>query len=136
VRAAIETALRIGQIAENVADATDGLVKHGECLFNVGVHWGGALYMGQPVTGGRIEVTALGDEVNETARVQQSAKDGHVLATKALVERLTGEDAHSLGLTPDRIGYTPLAELADATSRARRDAGGIAVVDIASARRA
>ncbi len=57
-------------------------------MMNVGAHWGPALYMGQIVTGGRLEVTALGDEVNEAARVQQSARDGEILATKSLVEQL------------------------------------------------
>ena len=47
-----------------------------ELHINAGVHWGGALYLGQVVTGGRLEVTALGDEVNECARIQQSARDG------------------------------------------------------------
>jgi len=55
---------------------------------NAGVHWGGALYLGQVITGGRLEVTALGDEVNECARIQQSARDGALLASKPLVERL------------------------------------------------
>ena len=90
--------------------------------------------MGQVVTGGRIEVTALGDEVNEGARVQQSAKEGQVLATKGLIERLTPEDAEALGMDPDRIVYTTVAELPEATEKARRDAGGIAVVDVGAAR--
>ncbi len=132
-RTAIETALKIREIADRVADETDGLVRDGECLFNVGVHWGGALYMGQLVTGGRIEVTALGDEVNEAARVQESAKEGHVLATKSLVERLSDDDAYSLALPADRIIYTPIAELPDASDKARRDAGGLAVVDVTGA---
>jgi hypothetical protein len=29
---------------------------------NVGIHWGGTLMVGQVATGGRLEVTALGDE--------------------------------------------------------------------------
>jgi class 3 adenylate cyclase len=132
-RMAIETALRIREIADRVADETEGLVKSGECLFNVGVHWGGALYMGQLVTGGRIEVTALGDEVNEAARVQQSAKQGHALATKAIIERLSADDAYAVGLDPDRLIYTTVAELPDATDKARRDAGGLAVVDVTEA---
>jgi len=132
-QAAIESALKLPELAAQVAQETDGLVKDGECLCNVGIHWGGALYMGQLVTGGRIEVTALGDEVNEAARVQQSARQGHVLASKSLLERLNDEDAGSLDLVPERIVYTPVAELANATDKARRDAGGIAVVDLTDA---
>jgi class 3 adenylate cyclase len=133
-RTAIYTACRIAEVADEAARETEGLVESGECLFNIGVHWGGALYMGQVVTGGRIEVTALGDEVNEGARVQQSAKEGQVLATKDLIERLTPEDAEALGMDPDRLVYTTLSELPEATEKARRDAGGIAVVDVGAAR--
>jgi hypothetical protein len=43
-------------------------------------HWGGALYLGQIVTGGRLEITALSDEVNECARIRQTAPNGSLLA--------------------------------------------------------
>ena len=66
-------------------------MPRGELKINAGVHWGGALYLGQVITGGRLEVTALGDEVNECARIQQSARDGALLASKPLVERLDPE---------------------------------------------
>ena len=36
-----------------------------------GLHWGSTLYVGRILTAGRSEVTALGDEVNETARIQE-----------------------------------------------------------------
>jgi len=57
---------------------------------SVGVHWGGSLYMGQVVTRGRLEVTALGDEVNECARIQRAASGGAILASKGVLERLDG----------------------------------------------
>jgi class 3 adenylate cyclase len=82
------------------------------------------------VTGGRLEVTALGDEVNETARIQQSARDGALLASKSLLERLEPDDAAALGVEPDRIRYRALAEVEGATDKARRDAGGVAVTSI------
>src|SRR4051794_9975334 len=129
-RSALETARRIREVVEEAVLDTDGLIEAGECLFNVGVHWGGALYMGQVVTGGRIEVTALGDEVNEGARVQQAAKEGHVLATKHLVERLAEEDAESLGIDSDRLVYATVGELPDAPEKSRRDAGGLSVADL------
>ena len=97
---------------------------------NVGVHWGGALYMGQVVTGGRLEVTALGDEVNECARIQESARDGIVLASKALIERLDPDHAGRLGIDPDTVGYTTVAELRDVPEKAVRDAGTIAVTEV------
>nr|MDQ3877350.1 adenylate/guanylate cyclase domain-containing protein [Actinomycetota bacterium] len=60
---------------------------------NIGLHWGGALYMGQLVPGGRLDVSALGDEVNECARVQETAFRGEILATKSLIEQLNDDDA-------------------------------------------
>src|SRR5207244_10907826 len=128
--AALEAARRIREVVDGAVLATEGLIKPGDCLFNVGVHWGGALYMGQVVTGGRIEVTALGDEVREGARVQQAAKEGHVLATKHLVERLTEDDALALGVDSDRLVYTMVADLPEAPDKSRRDAGGLPVVDL------
>jgi hypothetical protein len=53
-----------------------------------------------------------------------------VLASKALVERLSRDDAAELGLDPDRVNYTPLAGLATATEKARRDAPAIAVCEV------
>lgn len=93
---------------------------------NVGVHWRGALYLGQVVTGGRLEVTALGDEVNEAVRIQRSGRDGALLASKSLLERLEPDDAAALELDPDRIRYRTLAEL-EGAPKARRDAGSVAV---------
>jgi class 3 adenylate cyclase len=97
---------------------------------NAGVHWGGALYLGQVVTGGRLEVTALGDEVNECARIQQSARDGDLLASKPLVERLDPEHAEAFGLDPLTITYRTVGELPGVTEKAVRDAGGIPVVSV------
>ncbi len=74
-----------------------------------------------------MEVTALGDEVNEGARIEACATGGRALASKPLLERLDAEDAVALDLDPDHITYTPLADLATATEKARRDAPAIAV---------
>jgi class 3 adenylate cyclase len=101
-----------------------------DSALNVGVHWGGALFMGQVVTGGRLEVTALGDEVNEAARIQQSARDGAVLASKSIVERLEDGDARDLGIDPDRVTYRTIAELSGVTEKAMRDAGTIPVTTL------
>jgi class 3 adenylate cyclase len=100
----------------------------GELHINAGVHWGGALYLGQVVTGGRLEVTALGDEVNECARIQQSARDGLLLASKPVVERLDVDDAHALGLDPLTVMYQTVGELPGVSPKAVRDAGGVPVV--------
>ena len=101
-----------------------------ELRINAGVHWGGALYLGQIVTGGRLEVTALGDEVNECARIQQTARDGALLASKPLVERLDPEHAEAFGLDPLTMVYRTVGELPGVTPKAVRDAGGIPVVAV------
>jgi class 3 adenylate cyclase len=86
--------------------------------------------MGRIQTGGRSEVTALGDEVNEAARIEACATGGRTLASKSLIERLNRVDADALGLDTSHTTYTPLAELATATDKARRDAASIAVCEI------
>lgn len=97
-----------------------------------GLHWGATLYIGSISTVGRTEVTALGDEVNEAARIEACAAGGRMLASKALIERLDGPDAAQLGIDPDRIAYTPLCDLDTATDKARRDAPAIPVCDLRS----
>ncbi|MFL5886993.1 MAG: hypothetical protein ACJ77M_18135 [Thermoleophilaceae bacterium] len=130
-RAALETARAMPEVVERAIASTEGLIGADECVFKVGAHWGGALYMGQVVTGGRMEVTALGDEVHEGARVQQAARGGHVFATKHLIEQLSDADAEDLTLDPDRLVYTTVADLPDAPEKSRRDAGSVPVVEIA-----
>ena len=95
-----------------------------------GLHWGSTLYVGQITTSGRMEVTALGDDVNEGARIEACATGGRTLASKALIERLEPEDAAALDLDPDHITYTPLVDLPTATEKARRDAPAIAVCEV------
>jgi class 3 adenylate cyclase len=121
VAAALEVALGMHGLAGRLA-ADVGVA---DLALNVGVHWGGTLYMGQ-VTGGRFEVTALGDEVNECARVQESARGGTLLATKDLLERLNESDARRLGIDPAAAAYTTLRELG-VSEKAARDAGDLAV---------
>jgi class 3 adenylate cyclase len=129
-RAAIAAARKITEAAARAAKEVGeetGLIESADCNVNVGLHWGGALYMGQLVTGGRLEVTALGDRVNEAARIQESARDGEVLASKSLIEHLSDEDASALGLDADGVIYRTVAELNSATDKALRDAGGVPV---------
>jgi len=119
--AAVDAAIKLVQAARDTGDGVP---------LNVGVHWGGALYMGQVVTGGRLEVTALGDEVNECARIQEAARGGVVLASKPLIERLDPDHARELGIDPDTASYTTVAELPDAPEKAVRDAGAIPVTEV------
>jgi class 3 adenylate cyclase len=105
-------------------------IQASDVSFRLGLHWGATLYMGRIYTAGRSEVTALGDEMNETARIEACAIDGRILASKSLIERLNRADAEAIGLATARLTYTPLADLATATEKARRDAPSIAVCDI------
>ena len=95
-----------------------------------GLHWGATLYIGSILTAGRSEVTALGDEMNEAARIEACATGGRTLASKALIERIDREDAGALGIDPARTSYTQLGQLDTATEKARRDAPSIPVCDI------
>src|SRR5262249_47008780 len=101
-----------------------------EIVLRFGLHWGATLYVGQIATIGRSEVNALGDEVNEAARIEACATGGRALASKALIERLEPDDAAALDFDPDHVTYTQLAELTSATDKARRDAPAIAVCEI------
>ena len=135
-RCALAAASGIGAAARATAAAVGDAgapIEAEDVLMNVGVHWGGTLYMGQVVTGGRLEVTALGDEVNECARIQQAARDGAAYASKALIEHLTAADSAALGIDLDAITYATVAELPGADPKAIRDAGGIAVAKVAGA---
>ncbi|MGI8597608.1 MAG: hypothetical protein ACR2LY_10080 [Thermoleophilaceae bacterium] len=132
-RAAIDAGRAVSEAVDQAAAelASAGVpLRPEECVMGVGVHWGGALYIGQVVTGGRLEVTALGDEMNECARIEQSSSDGEVLASKGLVERLSSSDADALGLDGERLRYRTVAELPGAGEKAIRDAGGVAVAEV------
>jgi class 3 adenylate cyclase len=122
-RGAIDAARRIRAGAAALLDeATDVLV-------NVGLHWGATLTIGQVSSSGRLEVTALGDEMNEAARIEAVATDGRILASKDLIERLAPEDATALELDVARMHFTSVRSLG-ADAKALRDAGSIAVAEI------
>jgi class 3 adenylate cyclase len=127
-RACIQAAHALRQAMSEVAARSE--LAPEDLIMRFGLHWGATLYVGQIATSGRTEVTALGDEVNEGARIEACATGGRALASKALVERLDPEDAAVLGLDPDRITYTPLADLPTATEKARRDAPAITVCEV------
>ncbi len=101
-----------------------------DVVLRFGLHWGSTLYVGNITTGGRTEVTALGDEVNEGARIEACASGGLALASKSLMERLEPDDAAALDLDPGRVTYAPLGDLTTTTEKARRDAPAIAVCEI------
>src|SRR5213076_566754 len=127
-RACIAASRNLRLEIADVAESSD--LKPEEVVLRFGLHWGSNLYVGQIATSGRTEVTALGDQVNETARIEACASGGHTLASKDLVERLESDDAAALQLDSDHLTYTPLAALSTATEKARRDAPAIAVCEI------
>lgn len=101
-----------------------------DVVVRMGLHWGATLYVGNITSVGRSEVTALGDEVNEAARIEACAAGGLALASKDLIERLDPSDADVLGINVATIAYATLGELSTATEKARRDAPAIAVCEI------
>jgi class 3 adenylate cyclase len=120
-RGAIEAARRIQDVVAGF-DSESGPVR-----VNIGIHWGTTLVIGQIVTGGRLEVTALGDEVNQAARIQEVCRGGGTLVSKEVIERLEPEVATELGIDSGAIAYEILGEIDGASEKARRDAGGLAV---------
>ncbi len=125
-KAAIEATRALRHAAADIGERSD--LAPDDVVLRFGLHWGATLYIGLIKTVARSEVTALGDEVNEAARIEACASGGRALASKALLERLNRKDAQALGL--DHAIYTPLGELATATEKARRDAPAIAVCDV------
>jgi class 3 adenylate cyclase len=126
--AAIETARAIQDAATEVGERFLDDELH--LRLRMAVHWGSNLYMGQIVPGGRLDVTALGDEVNECARMQESSPGGTILVSKRLIELLTLEDAKRIDVDPEALLYRPLKELPSVTEKAVRDAGGLSVVPL------
>ena len=121
--AAIEAARRIRAGAAELLDGGP------DVAVNVGLHWGATLTVGQVSSLGRLEVTALGDEMNEAARIEAVATAGQILASKSLVERLTPEAAASLEVDPARMQYVSISSLS-ADAKVIRDAGIIAVTPL------
>lgn len=127
-RACIAAMRGIREAAAHAADRSG--LDQAEVTMRFGLHWGSTLYVGRLMTSGRAEVTGLGDEVNEAARIEACATGGRALASKALLERLDAEDAAALGIDPEQLSYAALASLASATEKARRDAPAIAVCEL------
>jgi class 3 adenylate cyclase len=129
-RACIEAARAISANARAVAQRSD--LTSNDVSIRFGLHWGATLYVGSLLTSGRADATALGDEMNEAARIEGCASGGRTLASKALVERLTPEDLDELQLDSSRLRFTQLDDLQSATDKARRDAPALAVCDLTS----
>ena len=129
-RSSIVAARSLRDSLTDIAARTE--IPPSELSLRFGLHWGATLYIGRILTTGRSEVTALGDDVNEAARIEACATTGRTLASKSLIERLDRADTDALGIDPSRITYTQLADLDTATDKARRDAPATAVCDISN----
>ena len=121
------------EASRSLRDATAAIAERSqldpdEIVLRFGLHWGSTLYVGLFKTVARAEVTALGDEVNEAARIEACATGGRSLASKDLIERLSDADREALGIA--RVSYMALGELPSATEKARRDAPSISVCEI------
>ena len=127
-RACIETARALRTALATVVARS--MLSDTDVSFRFGLHWAATIYIGRITTAGRTEVTGLGDEVNETARIEPCATGGRTLASKALIERLDSGDAQAVGIDTHHVTYIALADLASATDKARRDAPSIAVCQI------
>lgn len=125
---AISAARLLADTMTEVADRSDLEPEDLEMRF--GLHWGSTMYLGLISSVGRTEVTALGDEVNECARIEACATGGRTLASKALIERLSPDAALALDLDTRRIEYVQLGDLSTATDKARRDAPSISVCEL------
>ncbi|HWC15299.1 MAG TPA: adenylate/guanylate cyclase domain-containing protein [Actinomycetota bacterium] len=124
--AAIRAARGIHERSEEVF----GDALNAPCLMRVGVHWGSSIYIGQLVPGGRLDVTALGDAVNECARIQECADPHETLASKELVERLSDDDKAALGIDPEKVRYRPVSQIPNVSEKAAAAAGAIPVTTL------
>lgn len=127
-RSCIEAARALPGVVAAAVEHSD--LDDESVTFRFGLHWGSRLYVGRIQTAGRSEVTALGDEVNDAARIEACASGGRTLGSKDLLECLTAGDAEALGIDLRQTKYTVLAELPTATEKARRDAPAIAVCEV------
>jgi class 3 adenylate cyclase len=127
-RACVTAARELQRAMAGVAARSE--LEDDDAVLRFGLHWGSTAYVGWITTTGRSEVTALGDEVNEAARIEACATGGRMLASKNLIERLDPHDAVALGINADRLTYARLADLSTATEKARNDAPAIAVCEV------
>jgi class 3 adenylate cyclase len=127
-RACIQTAAALREDAAVVAERSH--LDPSDVMLRIGLHWSANAYIGRLLTSARTEITAMGDEVNECARIEACAAGGRTLASKALIERLDQADADDLGFDRHVIEYTALGDLPGAPEKARRDAPQLSVAEL------
>jgi class 3 adenylate cyclase len=127
---AASAAIRTARAIHDRSDDIFGTDLDTSCLMRVGVHWGSSLSIGQLVPGGRLDIVALGDAVNECARIQECAEPHETLASKQLIERLSPDDAAALGVKTKEIRFRPISEVEEANDKAIAVAGAIPVATL------
>jgi class 3 adenylate cyclase len=108
-RTAISAARRMTARVRDVA--SEALAARGQqraYTWNVSLHWADAVYLGQVNTKSRQEITALGARLDECAWIQQYARGGEILASRALVDQLSAHDATRLALRPEHLVFREL----------------------------
>lgn len=91
-----------------------------DCEMSIALHWGTHVYVGQ-LAAGPPNVAALGDDVNEAARLHEIAGANEMIASKQILEQLSDDDAARLGLDIDRMTYTFVPDLPAAPKRSIRE---------------
>ncbi|HEX8099968.1 MAG TPA: adenylate/guanylate cyclase domain-containing protein, partial [Actinomycetota bacterium] len=127
---AASAAIRTARAIHDRSDDIFGTDLETSCLMRVGVHWGSSLSIGQLVPGGRLDIVALGDAVNECARIQECADPYQTLASKQLIEHLSPDDAAALGIDTKKIRFRPLSDVQTANGKALAAAGAIPVTTV------
>ena len=123
---ALRTALDVRHWAAEMSEELSEEAPAG-VLVNIALHWGTNLYVGQLVPGGRLDVTALGHEVNQCARLQESTHGGRISLSRAFAELLDPDEATALGIDLPKAAFRSLATLSGVTEKAIRDAGALSV---------
>lgn len=126
--AAVRAAAEIHRLSEDIFSDMLG----GDCPMRIGLHWGGSIYMGQLVPGSRLDVSALGDEVNEASRIQDAAGAGETIVSKQLIERLSPRDGGRVGIDLEKVSYRLLGDVAPHAPKVIRDAGMLPVTTLKS----
>lgn len=125
LKAAIDAQNKVDKMGKQLNKELEGEVG---LKLNGAIHYSQGLYMGQVVTGGRLEVTALGEEVNECARMLEAAKNGSIILSKSLCETLSVPFAHAgYDFDPSSLVYTPLSEFDNLSHKGNNDSGHLSV---------
>jgi len=133
VRMAVEAAREVTAVTVRILEGAldDSAGGHGGSV-RMGLHWGEAVYVGQVLTAGRLEVIAVGSEMDEAAQIERCAASGQILASKDLLDRLARSDVARLRLPLRELRFRSLGELLPGTGDARAELGHVVVSDVSA----